>query len=121
MKITAINSIILWDHGTMVILNPGETGELSDVLALQEIEGGNAVEAGDEDVAEFDPLDHDHNGTKGGSKPDEPPALTGKNKTELVAIAEAEGVELEDGLTNKAIVEAIEAARAAAGDDGAPI
>lgn len=45
MKVTAINSIILWDHGTMVVLNPGETGELSDVLAAEEIAGGNAVEA----------------------------------------------------------------------------
>lgn len=41
-----------------------------------------------------DPLDRDENGAPGGSKPAEPPALSGKTKAELTAIAEAEGVTL---------------------------
>jgi len=113
MQITAINTIIQWDANRMVIINPDETDELSDALALEEIAGGNAVKA------DADPLDHDHNGGKGGSEPDDPPALSGKTKAELIAIAEGEGVALEDGMTNKAIVEAIEAARTA--DDEAPV
>lgn len=64
-------------------------------------------------------LDHDGNGEPGGSEPHEPPALTGKNKAELLAIAEAEGVEADETMTNKAIVEAIETARAPA-DDAPP-
>lgn len=63
-------------------------------------------------------LDHDGNGEAGGDLPDDPPALTGKNKAELLAIAEAEGVEVEDGATNEQIREAIEAARE--GGDEAP-
>ena len=54
---------------------------------------------------------HDGNGEPGGSEAHEPPALTGKNKAELLAIADAEGVDVEEGATNAAIVEAIEAAR----------
>lgn len=36
------------------------------------------------------------------------PALSGKNKAELLAIAEAEGVTIEDGATNADIVSAVE-------------
>lgn len=36
------------------------------------------------------------------------PGLTGKNKADLLAIAEAEGVEVEDGATNDDIRSAIE-------------
>lgn len=39
------------------------------------------------------------------------PALTGKNKAELLEIAKAEGVTVEDGATNADIVSAIELAR----------
>lgn len=39
------------------------------------------------------------------------PALTGKNKVELLAIAKAENVTVEDGATNPDIVSAIELAR----------
>lgn len=38
-------------------------------------------------------------------------ALTGKNKAELLEIAKAEGVEIEEGATNADIVSAIELAR----------
>jgi hypothetical protein len=63
-------------------------------------------------------LDRDGDGAAGGSKPADPPALTGKNKAELLAIATAEKVSVKDGATNAEIVEAIEAARADA--DEAP-
>lgn len=56
-----------------------------------------------------DPLDHD--GRPGGSLPADPPSLTGKNKTQLLEIAEAEGVEIEEGSTNADIMSAIELAR----------
>lgn len=42
---------------------------------------------------------------------DGPPALTGKNKAQLLEIAEAEGVTVEDGATNADIVAAIELGR----------
>lgn len=63
---------------------------------------------------ERNPLDHDGDGKPGGSEPHEPPALKGLNKKQLLKIAEAEGVEIEDGATNPAITAAIEAKRAAA-------
>lgn len=42
---------------------------------------------------------------------DAKPSLTGKNKADLLAIAEAESVEIEDGATNDDIRSAIELAR----------
>lgn len=42
------------------------------------------------------------------------PGLTGKNKAELLEIAKAENVEVEEGATNADIVSAIELAREAA-------
>lgn len=77
---------------------------------------GPADGSGGDDLSQ---LDHDGNGEPGGSEPHEPPALTGKNKAELLAIAEAEGVDIAEGATNAQIIEAIEAARAA-DDEGAP-
>jgi hypothetical protein len=56
----------------------------------------------------------------GAAAADEPVALAGKNKAQLLDIAEAEGVEVPEGATNATIVEAIEAKRAAAPDAGAP-
>lgn len=47
------------------------------------------------------------------------PSLTGKTKAELLAIAEDEAVTVEEGATNAAIVEAIEAKRNAPDDDAA--
>lgn len=41
------------------------------------------------------------------------PSLTGKNKADLLAIAEVEGVAIEDGATNADIVSAIELHREA--------
>ena len=118
MHIKALTrSIIEWDaeRGSSVVINIGETGELSDALATPHIESGTAEEA--------DPLpqlDHDNDGAPGGSEPHDPPALTGKNKAALLAIAEAEGVATEEGATNPQIVAAIEAARTGDAEDEAP-
>lgn len=57
------------------------------------------------------PLDHDGDGKPGGSEKYVPPALTGKNKAELLDIAKAEDVDLPDDATNDAIRDAIEAKR----------
>ncbi len=73
-------------------------------------------------------LDHDHDGQPGGSEPHDPPALSGKTKAELLAIAADEGIDVEaiegtgsgGNVLNADIVAAIEAARAAADDDIAP-
>lgn len=83
-------------------------------LVMAEV--GEVIEADDFVEEWFKPakkgaLDHDENGDNGGSKPSDPPALTGKNKAELLAIAEAEGVEIEENATNADIVSAIELAR----------
>lgn len=62
-------------------------------------------------------LDHDGDGEPGGSKPHDPPALSGKTRKELFAIAKAEGVKVDAKWKNDLIVAAIEAAREGADDD----
>lgn len=57
------------------------------------------------------PFDRDRDGELGGSLPHDPPSLTGKSKAALLAIAEDEGVQIEDGATNREIRDAIEVAR----------
>ena len=42
MKIKALSTIIAFDGGQMVVINAGETGELSDALAESEISAGKA-------------------------------------------------------------------------------
>lgn len=59
-----------------------------------------------------DPLDHDGNGEKGGSKPDSPPSIFGKSKAALFAIAADEGVEVPAEAKAKEIQAAIKANRA---------
>lgn len=87
-------------HGSVLIMaEPGEVIEADDFVA----EWFAPAKSG--------PLDRDENGADGGSKPAEPPALTGKNKAELLEIAKAEGVEIEDGATNDDIRAAIELKR----------
>jgi hypothetical protein len=56
-------------------------------------------------------FDHDGDGEAGGSKPAEPPSLSGKNKAELQKIATAEGVTFDEGMTNAQLTEAIAAKR----------
>lgn len=65
-------------------------------------------------------LDPDGDGNPGGSLPQEPPVLAGKNKAELLAIANAEAVDIPDGTTNSEIVKLIEAARAKGDESDAP-
>jgi nitrogen regulatory protein PII len=43
MKVKATSTIIAFDGGQMVVINAGETGELSDALAETEIASGKAV------------------------------------------------------------------------------
>ncbi len=62
-------------------------------------------------TAKLAAFDRDGNGNPGGSKTDDLPGLTGKNKAELLEIAKAENVEVEEGATNADIVSAIELAR----------
>ncbi len=45
MLIEALDTIIQWDAGRMVVINPGETGELSDDLAQAEVDAGKAKPA----------------------------------------------------------------------------
>jgi hypothetical protein len=98
----------------------GWKAELATKNAQSVADGGTQTPATGGRPADLSQLDHDDDGEPGGSLPDEPPALSGKNKAELTAIAQAEGVELAEGATNAQIVEAIEAKRAETADDGAP-
>lgn len=58
-----------------------------------------------------DTFDHDGDGKAGGSTPQDPPALAGKNKAELLDIAAAEGAEADESMKNDDIKAAIEAKR----------
>lgn len=115
MQIKAISQIIDWDAdgSRTVVLNKGDTGEVSDKFGQTKIDDGLA-----EAVEELPQLDHDGDGDAGGSMPHEPPALSGLKKAELLEVAAAEGVTADESMTNAQITEAIEAARAAAADDG---
>lgn len=88
---------------------------LGGVLVMAEV--GETIEADDFATEWFDPakdgpLDRDSSGDEGGSLPADPPSLSGKTKAELIEIAEAEGVEADDGMKVDEIKAAIEAARA---------
>lgn len=65
----------------------------------------------EEQRAHLPQLDHDGDGLPGGSEAYVPPALTGKNKAELLAIAADEEVTIPEGATNAEIVKLIEEAR----------
>lgn len=121
MEIKATHSIIDWDAdaGRMVVINAGETGTLSETMRSKH--EGSWEPVNKRDIPQFD---HDSNGEPGGSTVHEPPVLKGKNKAQLLAVAEDEGVEIAEGLTNAQIVEAIELKRKAApliGEDGQPV
>lgn len=62
-------------------------------------------------LAKLKAFDADGNGQPGGSKTVNPPALSGKSKADLLEIAKAENVVIEEGATNDDIKSAIELAR----------
>ena len=102
-EITAAKSGTFHDGRSMIVLKEGEKATVAETSLpfLRErdlIQDGSASSGGEGVETEL-------------------PGLTGKTKDELKAIAEAEEVNLEDGMTNPQIVEAIEAKREA---DGAP-
>ncbi|NIJ18474.1 hypothetical protein FHS95_000143 [Sphingomonas naasensis] len=78
----------------------------ADAPAAVEVVVGPAAEVGDVSL-----FDGDGDGKPGGSMPQEPVALGGKNKAQLLEIAAAEKVEVAEGATNDEIREAIEAKR----------
>lgn len=71
-----------------------------------------ALEAAQTEIADLREklaaVDADGNGAPAGSRAANPPALSNKSKAELIEIAKAEGVEVEDGATNEDIKSAIE-------------
>lgn len=118
--------------GSTVWLEPGQSGDIDkddiagplpdlgdpnqaidtatdDKARVAELEAENAELRAK--LAAFDP---DGDGKAGGSAPKSPPALSGKSKADLLAIAADEGVEIEDGATNDDIKATIELAREAA-------
>lgn len=118
MKIRALSTFTAFT-GQMCVFNAGDEGDLPENVAAQYIEAGHAEALGD-----LDQLDHDDDGNPGGSNPLDPPALAGKNKAALLAIAADEGVTVADDATNKVITAAIEAKRAGTEqpeDEGNPL
>lgn len=129
---------ILLTGGGYVKIAPGQTGSvpgdkiksLADGLIEinpAEAEPGRVAEGGDEAELPAPPsslsqLDRDGDGQPGGSKPVEPPALSGMRKDDLIAQAEAEGILIEQikgtGANGNVVADdiraAIEAKRAAA-------
>lgn len=97
----------IWTDDGLAFVGPGETKK----IAIREDYLDRAKSLPFLTVKDGGPLDHDDDGEPGGSVAHEPPALTGKNKAELLEIAEAEGVEIEDGAKNADIIAAIELKR----------
>jgi hypothetical protein len=73
-------------------------------------------------VDDLPQLDRDGDDEPGGSKPHDPPALFGKTKDQLLAIAAEEGVDIAEGARAREIMAAIKAKRegAKADEDGPP-
>jgi hypothetical protein len=92
--------------GDLVMVEAGQSasGDFS-AAEVKDFKAALAFEAGDAAPAAADE-DDDESGS------DEKP-LAKMNKTELLETAAAENITIEDGATNRQIVEAIEAARAA--------
>lgn len=118
MKIRALRTFSAYDGTQIHVFNAGKDGEPAETIEVTDKFGAECLATGHaEEVDAIPQLDHDGDGEGGGSLPHDPPALTGKNKAALLAIADAEGVAIEDGATNAAIVDAIEAARAEPADE----
>lgn len=88
-------------------------GEGSELARSAEGQNGSTTADVIEEEGVQRAFDHDGDGKDGGSKPKDPPSLSGMNKAELLDQAKAEGVTVKDGATNAEIAEAIEAKRAA--------
>lgn len=99
------------DGTNMIVLTEGEKATVAET-SLSYLRENDLIEGGTDKPQ----LDHDNDGSAGGSLLNEPVSLTGKNKADLLKIAEDEGVTVEDGATNKEIVAAIEAKRAEPAD-----
>lgn len=97
----------IWTDKGLAFVGPGETKS----IAIREDYIDRAKSLPFLTVKDGGPLDHDGDGEAGGSLEHEPPALTGKNKAELLEIAAEEGVEIEEGAKNADIIAAIELAR----------
>lgn len=92
-----------WEGADIVMLDPKQAAQAD----LSDAEHKAAKDTGYFKI-KAGPLDHDSNGSAGGSEPASPPSLAGKTKAELLKIAEDEGVTVEDGATNDDIKSAIE-------------
>ena len=119
VDVVAAITATLHDGTSMIVLNEGRTVRVAEG-SVDFLRKRGAIRDEDPDErAPASPFDHDGDGRPGGDLPDDPPALTGKTKAELIAIAAAEGVEVDDSWTKAAIVDAIEAERGA-GEDPPP-
>lgn len=76
-----------------------------DAEAAIEVVVGSGAEEG---VVAGDAFDHDKDGKAGGSEADAPVSLSGKSKADLLAVAKAEGVTVDETATNDQIRSAIE-------------
>ena len=102
---TADGSLVMVDAGKVAL---GDFADINPEWFADE-DGGDIVSV--PEARTISPPDLDGNGNPGGSLPHEPPALSGKTKAELTAIAAAEGVELEAGAKVADIIAAIELVR----------
>lgn len=103
-KLAAITAT-LHDGKNMIVLNEGRYATVS-VESLAFLREKDAID----ETGEVG-LDRDGDGAAGGSRENEPPALTGRNKADLLEIAANEGVVVPEGATNKEIVALIESVR----------
>ena len=102
VEVTFLRQKVFHNGTSMVVKKAGETGEIPARQVAQFV--------AEKAIEEPSKLDTKEDGARD-NEPFVPPALTGKNKAELAAIAAAEGVVFEQGATNAQIVDAIEAAR----------
>lgn len=97
---------------------PGETVDLSGLDVKGDLpDFGKPADQSERDADALENLRRENEDLRArlasldGSRHPTAPALTGKGKDELLAIAKAEGVDVPEGATNDAIREAIKAKR----------